>query len=70
MIEIKGDGKSTSITGEGSIMDVFAVYAGIAKTVAANIHKATGSKAMTNGFMIMAWLMAREDAFGEEGDDT
>lgn len=68
MIEIKGDGKNTSITGEGSIMDVFAVYADIAKTVAANIYKATGSKAVANGFMIMAWLMAREEAIGEEGE--
>lgn len=70
MIEIKGNNTCTSITGEGSLADVMAVYTGITQAVAQLVYRDTVSKGRTNNLMVYAWKLTRDEVFGEEVDDT
>ncbi len=70
MIEIKGTDTCASITGEGSIADVMAVYAGITQAVAELVYRDTGSKERVNNLMVYAWRLTRDEVFREGGDDT
>ena len=70
MIEIKGTDKVASITGEGSLADLMAVYAGITEAVAQQVYRDTGSKWKTADLMTYAWPLVRDEVFKEEGDDA
>ncbi len=70
MIKIKQDGKSTIITGNGSVVDVMAAYANITRAVSEVVYKMTGVKELTDDLMRTAWDAVRKDVFGEERDDA
>ncbi len=70
MIEIKGTDTCASITGEGSLADLMAVYAGITQAVAQQVYRDTGSKWKTANLMAYAWPLVRDEVFKEEGDDA
>lgn len=70
MIEIKGTDTCASITGEGSLADLMAVYTGITQAVAQQVYRDTGSKWKTDNLMRYAWRLVCDDVFREEGDDT
>ena len=70
MIEIKGTDKVASITGEGSLADLMAVYTGITQAVAQQVYRDTGSKWKTANLMNYAWPLVRDEVFKEEGDDA
>ncbi len=70
MIEIKGNDTCASITGEGSLADLMAVYTGITQAVAQQVYRDTGSKWKTDNLMNYAWRLVRDETFREEGDDT
>lgn len=70
MIEIKGTDTCASITGEGSLADLMAVYTGITQAVAQQVYRDTGSKWKTDNLMSYAWRLACDETFGEGGGDT
>lgn len=70
MIEIKGTDTCATITGEGSLADLMAVYTGITQAVAQQVYRDTGSKWMTDKLISYAWRLVRDDTFREERDDT
>lgn len=70
MIEIKWTDTCASITGEGSLADLMAVYTGITQAVAQQVYRDTGSKWKTDNLMSYAWRLVRDETFGEGGDDT
>lgn len=70
MIEIKGNDTCASITGEGSLADLMAVYTGITQAVAQQVYRDTGRKWKTDILMCYGWSLVRNETFGEEGDDT
>lgn len=70
MIEIKQGKSSVSITGSGSVVDVMAAYANVSRAVGDVVYKMTGIKELTDDLMGHAWEIARDEVFGEEGDDT
>lgn len=70
MTEIKQDGKSVSITGSGSVVDLMASYTIITYTVGMAALEMTGIKELTDDLMRRAWDAVRKDVFGEERDDT
>ena len=70
MIEIKQDETRTSITGNGSVVDVMTAYANVTRAVSELVYKMTGVKELTDDLMRTAWDAVRKDVFGEEGDDT
>ena len=70
MIEIKQDGKSVSITGSGSVVDLMASYSIITYTVGMAALEMTGVKELTDGLMRTAWDAVRKDVFGEEREDA
>ena len=70
MIEIKQDGKSVYITGNGSVVDVMAAYANITRAVSEVVYKMTGVKELTDDLMRTAWDAVRKDVFGEEREDA
>lgn len=70
MIEIKQDGKSTTITGTGSVIDIMTAYANVTRAVGEGVYKMTGIKELTDDLMGQAWDAVRKDVFGEAGDDT
>lgn len=70
MIEIKQDGKSVTVTGSGSVVDLMASYTIITYTVGMAALEMTGIKELTDDLMRTAWDAVRKDVFGEERDDT
>lgn len=70
MIEIKQDGKSVSVTGSGSVVDLMASYTIITYTVGMAALEMTGIKEVTDGLMRTVWDAVRKDVFGEEDDDA
>ncbi len=70
MIEIKQDGKSVSITGSGSVVDLMASYSIITYTVGMAALEMTGVKELTDGLMRTVWDAVRKDVFGEEREDA
>lgn len=70
MIEIKQDGKSVSVTGSGSVVDLMASYTIITYTVGMAALEMTGIKEVTDGLMRTVWDAVRKDVFGEERDDA
>lgn len=70
MIEIKGNDTCASITGEGSLADLMAVYTGITQAVAQQVYRDTGSKWKTDNLISYAWSLVQDEVFGKAGDDT
>lgn len=70
MIKIKQDGKSTTITGTGSVIDIMTAYANVTRAVGEGVYKMTGIKELTDDLMRAAWDAVRKDVFGEEDDDA
>lgn len=70
MIEIKQDGKSVSVTGSGSVVDLMASYTIITYTVGMAALEMTGVKELTDDLMRRVWDTVRKDVFGEEDDDA
>lgn len=66
MIEIKQDGKSVSVTGSGSVVDLMASYSIITYTVGMAALEMTGVKELTDDLMRRVWDAVRKDDFGEE----
>ena len=70
MIGIKQDGKRTTITGTGSVIDIMTAYANVTRAVAECVYKMTGIKELTDDLMRTAWDAVRKDVFGEEREDA
>lgn len=70
MIEIKQDGKHTSVVGHGSVVDIMTAYANVTRAVAEGVYKMTGIKELTDDLMRTAWDATRKDVFGEEREDA
>lgn len=70
MIEIKQEGKSTTITGTGSVIDIMTAYANVTRAVGEGVYKMTGIQELTDDLMRTAWDAVRKDVFGEEREDA
>ena len=70
MIEIKHDGSRTSITGNGTAIDVVVAYARITCAVGRTVLKMTGEKELTDTMMASIWTANRKYVFGEEREDA
>lgn len=70
MIKIKQDETRTSITGNGSVVDVMTAYANVTRAVGEVVYKMTGIKELTYDLMRQAWDAVRKDVFGEESEDA
>lgn len=70
MIKIKQDGKNTTITGTGSVIDIMTAYANVTRAVGRVVYKMIGVKVLTDELMRTAWDAVRKDVFGEERDDA